>query len=333
MRTVRTIDELRVALAEARSTAALVGLVPTMGGFHAGHLSLIDRARAECGLVVVSLFVNPTQFDDPRDLASYPRDEHRDAELAAEHGVDVVFAPSVEELYPTGFATTVSVRGVTERLEGAHRGRRHFDGVATVVTKLLSIVGPDVAYFGQKDAQQALVVRRLAADLNLPVGITVCPTVREHDGLAMSSRNVRLSDEERERAGSLYRALCAVRDALEQGERDSAAACARGLEILKTAGVAVEYLEVVAPDTLEPAPGPDGQRLAVVAGRVGDTRLIDNLTVPPAPAAPTGEVSPDAADTNAQPIDNGLHDQMIENGLHDQMPRPIPAGAAENGSR
>ena len=193
MRTVRTIAALRDALAEHPAASATLGLVPTMGGFHAGHLSLIERARTECDVVVVSLFVNPTQFDDPRDLDAYPRDEQRDAGLAAQHGVDVLFAPMPKELYPAGFATTVSVRGVTEVLEGAHRGRSHFDGVATVIAKLLNIVSPDVAYFGQKDAQQALVVQRLVSDLNFPARIAVCPTVREGDGLAMSSRNVRLS--------------------------------------------------------------------------------------------------------------------------------------------
>ncbi len=309
MRTLRSIGELREALAEDR--AQRVGLVPTMGGFHAGHLSLIDRARAQCDLVVVSLFVNPTQFDDPRDLESYPRDEKHDAELAAEHGVDLLFAPSPDELYPAGFCTTVSIGGITERLEGTYRGRRHFDGVATIVSKLLHIVGPDVAYFGQKDAQQALVIRRMVADLNLPVRIAVCPTVREPDGLAMSSRNVRLSGEDRVRAGALYRALCAVRDALERGEQDLAAARRRGLEVLEAAGVEVEYLEVVSPDTLEPAARPGEELLGVVAGRVGHTRLIDNLAIVPARAG-----------------DSGPGGHTSDN----HMAQPVPAGAAQNGS-
>jgi pantoate--beta-alanine ligase len=312
MRIVRSIAELRAALAKPRTPGATVGLVPTMGGFHAGHLSLIERARAECDVVVVSLFVNPTQFDDPRDLESYPRDEQRDAELAAEHGVDFLFAPSAQELYPEGFCTSVSVPGITEGLEGAHRGRGHFDGVATIVSKLLHIVGPDVAYFGQKDAQQALMVHRLVADLNFPVQIAVCPTVREDDGLAMSSRNVRLSAGERTRAGALYRALRAVGDAIEQGEREPSVARDRGLEILADADVAVEYLEVVSADTLEPVDPPAGDLLVVVAGRVGGTRLIDNLTIP-AVAIPAG----DPAETS----------------LDDQTPQPVPAGAADNGSR
>jgi pantoate--beta-alanine ligase len=315
MRTLRTIAEVRAAVAEARATratAATVGLIPTMGGFHAGHLSLIDRARVECDLVVVSLFVNPTQFEDAGDLANYPRNEWHDAQMAAEHGVDVLFAPSAQELYPGGFSTTVSVAGIARVLEGEHRGHGHFDGVATVVSKLLNVVGPDVAYFGQKDAQQALVIRRLVADLNLPVRIAVCPTVREHDGLAMSSRNVRLSDEERGRAGALYRALCTVREALERDRQDSAAARQRGLEVLAQAGVAVEYLEVVSPATLAPLHPPVGELLAVVAGRVGHTRLIDNLAIH-VPGAVSEEPATDReADDNA--------------------PQPVVAGAAENGS-
>ncbi len=310
MRTVRTIAELRSGLAERRGAGATVGLVPTMGGFHAGHLSLTDRARSECDVVVVSLFVNPTQFDDPRDLESYPRNEQHDAELAAQHGADFLFAPSAHEVYPDGLSTTVSVRGITERLEGAHRGARHFDGVATVVSKLFNIVAPDVAYFGQKDAQQALVVRRIVRDLHLPIRIAVCPTVREDNGLAMSSRNVRLSEDERARAAALHGALCAVREALEQGA-DPQSARQPGLEILARAGVEVDYLEVVSPDTLEPAHAAAEELLAVVAGRVGTTRLIDNLMIEPVPRA---------ADRTAGKTrdDNEL--------------QPVAAGAAENGS-
>jgi pantoate--beta-alanine ligase len=308
MRTVRTIGELREALAEHRATRAIVGLVPTMGGFHAGHLSLIDRACAECHVVVVSLFVNPTQFDDPRDLEGYPRDEQHDAKLAAERGVEFLFAPPPQELYPAGFSTTVSVSGVTDRLEGTQRGRGHFDGVATIVSKLFNIVSPNVAYFGQKDAQQAVVVRRLVADLNLPVRIAVCPTVREDDGLAMSSRNVRLSGDERERAAALYRALRAIQDAFGRGEQDPAAARRRGLDELEAAGIAVEYLELVSPETLEPVYRLPGDLLAVVAGRVGSIRLIDNLLIH-VPAA-------------------GVRDRTLD----ENAPQPVPAGAAENGS-
>ncbi len=303
---------MRQALAEHRATGAIVGLVPTMGGFHAGHLSLLDRACAECHLVVVSLFVNPTQFDDPRDLERYPRDEQRDAKLAAERGVDFLFAPSSQELYPAGFSTTVSVSGITERLEGTQRGRGHFDGVATIVSKLFNIVSPSVAYFGQKDAQQAVVVRRLVADLNLPVRIAVCPTVRESDGLAMSSRNVRLSVDERARAAALYRALRAIQHAFERGEQDPAAARRRGLDELKAAGIAVEYLEVVSPETLEPVHSPQGELLAVVAGRVGSIRLIDNLLIHVPAAVPAA----------------GARDHTV----NENAPQPVPAGAPENGS-
>jgi pantoate--beta-alanine ligase len=189
MKVISTIPALRCELIAPRRAGVIVGLVPTMGAFHEGHLSLMRRARQDCDVVVVSLFVNPTQFNDPADLTAYPRDAERDATLAAELGVDYLFAPAAEEIYRPGFATTVSVGGVTETLEGAHRGRAHFDGVTTVVTKLFNIVGPGVAYFGQKDAQQALVIRRLVRDLDMPVRIEVCPTVREADGLALSSRN------------------------------------------------------------------------------------------------------------------------------------------------
>jgi len=281
MRTLRTVAEVRGALEAHRRAGEVIGLVPTMGGLHDGHLSLIRRARAGCDVVVASLFVNPTQFDDPRDLEAYPRDEERDARQASEHGVDYLFAPAPEELYPQGFSTTVSVAGVTETLEGAARGRAHFDGVATVVSKLLNIVGPDVAYFGQKDAQQAVVIRRLVADLNFPVRIEVCPTVREPDGLAMSSRNVRLSGDERERATSLYRALRSIQAAVDSGESDPAAIRSRALSELDCAGITPDYLELVRSDSLAAVAAVDGHTLAVVAARVGRTRLIDNLLIQP----------------------------------------------------
>ena len=207
MRTARSVADVREALRPARREERRIGLVPTMGALHEGHLSLVRRARADCDVVVVSLFVNPTQFNEAADLASYPRDEQRDAALAAETGADVLFAPPVEEVYRPGFATTVRVSGLTEHLEGAHRGTAHFEGVATVVAKLLNMVGPDVAYFGQKDAQQVAVIRRMAADLDLPVEIAACPTVREPDGLALSSRNVHLRGDDRERATALRRGL------------------------------------------------------------------------------------------------------------------------------
>ena len=246
-----------------------------MGFLHEGHLSLIRRAHAECDEVVVSLFVNPTQFNDPADLEAYPRDEQRDAALAAEAGAGLLFAPPLEEVYPAGFATTVSVRGITEPLEGARRGVGHFDGVTTVVTKLFNLVGPDVAYFGQKDAQQALVVRRLVRDLDMPVRVEVAPTVREPDGLALSSRNVRLNGA-RDQALALSRALRAAEQAVEAGERDAATVRDIALAAMKTFDVEPEYLELVNTDTLAAVDSIDGEVLLAVAAEVGGVRLIDN---------------------------------------------------------
>jgi pantoate--beta-alanine ligase len=279
MRTVRSVAELRCALAAPRRAGRVIGLVPTMGAFHEGHLSLIRRARDECDEVVVSLFVNPAQFNETGDLAAYPRDEQRDAGLAAQAGVHYLFAPTPEEMYPRGFATTVSVAGVTEELEGVHRGRGHFDGVATVVCKLLNIVSPDLAYFGQKDAQQARMIERLVEDLDIPVRIEICPIAREPDGLAMSSRNVLLSPGERSRAASLHRALRAIQDVVDAGERDPAAARARALAELTSSELDLDYLELVSPDTLAPLQRLDGDALAIVAARIGATRLIDNETI------------------------------------------------------
>jgi pantoate--beta-alanine ligase len=281
MRTVRSIAELRAALAGPRSAGSRIGLVPTMGAFHEGHLSLMLRAREECDLVVISLFVNPAQFNEEADLAAYPRDERRDMRLGEAMGVDLVFAPPVEEMYPDGFATTVSVAGLSEVLEGAHRGRRHFDAVTTVVAKLFNIVGPDVAYFGQKDAQQALLIRRMVRDLAMPLRVEVCPIVREDDGLAMSSRNVHLRGADRQRAVALHRSLRAAREAITAGERDAAKVRAQALSVLGEAGVEAEYLELVTPEGLEPVTRVEGEVLAVVAARVGGTRLIDNERIQP----------------------------------------------------
>src|SRR5436305_5266931 len=279
MKTVRTVSELRGLLPPARRARDTIGLVPTMGALHEGHLSLIRRAREQCEVVVMSLFVNPSQFDKPADLATYPRDDGRDAELAAGAGVDYVFAPGVEEVYPHGFGSRVSVAGVTEPLEGEHRGTAHFDGVTTVVTKLFNIVQPDVAYFGQKDAQQAVVIRRLALDLDFAVRIEICPTVREPDGLAMSSRNERLSPSDRRRATALYRALRAPAQAIASDERTTATGTAAAMAELEN--VELDYFELVNPDTLAPVGERiDGREvLAVVAARVGATRLIDNQSI------------------------------------------------------
>jgi pantoate--beta-alanine ligase len=279
MRVLDTIPAVRAVLTQARRDGSTIGLVPTMGAFHEGHLSLMRRAREECDVVVVSLFVNPAQFNDPADLTAYPRDPERDAALAAELGVDYLFAPAAEEVYPPGFATSVSVGDVTETLEGAHRGRSHFDGVATVVTKLFNIVAPDVAYFGQKDAQQATVIRRLVRDLDLPVRIEVCPTVREPDGLALSSRNAHLSRAERARASALPRALAAMQRAVDAGERDPDAVRAHALAELGAAEIEPDYVELVGTDTLAPVARIDGDVLAVLAASVGRTRLIDNQLI------------------------------------------------------
>lgn len=276
MRVIRDVGTLRTALADGGRT----GLVPTMGAFHEGHLSLIRAARAACDLVVVWLFVNPTQFNEAADLANYPRDEERDAALAAASGADILFAPTVEQVYPAGFATTVTVAGLGETLEGAHRPG-HFAGVATVVAKMLNMAGPDVAYFGAKDAQQVAVVRRMVRDLDIPTRIEVLPTVRDADGLALSSRNVRLDAEERGRATALYRGLCAGRAALAAGEHDAAALTKLVEETLVRAGVAVEYVVVVDADTFAPLVRVERPALVVVAGWVGATRLIDNLEVAP----------------------------------------------------
>jgi pantoate--beta-alanine ligase len=276
MKTITTVAELRAELAPARRAGQSVGLVPTMGAFHEGHLSLMRRARSECDVVVVSLFVNPAQFNDSGDLAAYPRDEQRDAELATVERIDLLFAPSVAEVYPPDFATTVSVRGGTDQLEGAVRGAGHFAGVATVVTKLLNMAGPDIVFFGQKDAQQAAMIRRLVRDLDIPVRIEICPTVRDVDGLALSSRNVLLSEAERERATALHRALARVREAVLAGADDPRAATAAGLAELSSAGIEPEYLELVSAETLAPLDRVNGEALAVVAARVGTTRLIDN---------------------------------------------------------
>jgi pantoate--beta-alanine ligase len=284
MKVLRTVSELREALARPRREGRRIGLVPTMGALHDGHLSLVSRARAECDVVVVSLFVNPAQFNDRGDLDRYPRDEARDRGLAAASGADILFAPSVEEVYPAGFATSVEVLGVSERLEGESRGAEHFRGVATIVTKLLGMTLPDAAYFGQKDAQQIIVIRRLIADLNLPVAIEAVPTVREPDGLAMSSRNSLLSAAERRRAPALIEALRSAAGLAAEGERSAEALLAAGRSVLSGAGVEAEYLALVDPETLEPVESLEGPALLAVAARLGEVRLIDNVVLQPARA-------------------------------------------------
>jgi pantoate--beta-alanine ligase len=276
LKVIRTIAELRAELTDAPRP---IGLVPTMGFFHDGHLSLMRAARGANETVVVSLFVNPTQFGPAEDLDAYPRDEARDLELAEAVGVDIVFSPSVAEVYPDGFDTTVEVGGLTEPLDGAARPG-HFKGVTTIVTKLLNMVGPDAAYFGQKDAQQAVVIRKLARDLDMPVRIEICPTVREPDGLAMSSRNVYLEGDDRERATALSKALRAAEAAVAGGERDAATVAATALSALEAQGVEPEYLELVSTDTLVPVDRiGDSDVLVAVAAKVGPARLIDNTII------------------------------------------------------
>jgi pantoate--beta-alanine ligase len=279
MRTIRTVAELRAELDPARREGKAIGLVPTMGAFHEGHLELIRRARAQNDVVVVSLFVNPAQFGPSEDLDAYPRDEGRDAALAEELGVDVLFAPPVKEVYPAGFATTVSIAGLTEVLDGDphQRGPEHFAGVTTVVTKLFNMAQPSAAYFGQKDAQQALVIKQLVRDLDIPVRIEVVPTVREPDGLAMSSRNAYLTDEERERALGLSRALAAANREVAAGRRDAQTVLAAASGELEAHGIEPEYLELRSADDLSPAQRVNGRTLLAVAARVGRARLIDNV--------------------------------------------------------
>jgi pantoate--beta-alanine ligase len=278
MRTVRTVSELRELLAPERRAGRSIGLVPTMGFFHDGHLSLMRRARADNEVLVVSLFVNPAQFAPGEDFAAYPRDEQRDTELAEAEGVDILFSPPVEEVYPEGFDTTVSVGVLTDTLEGdeAQRGAEHFQGVTTVVTKLFNMAGPDVAYFGQKDAQQALVIRKLVRDLDIPVRIEVCPTIRDSDGLALSSRNAYLNAEERERALGLSRALRAAEAAVQSGTREAAAVVAAARDELARAGVEPDYLQLRSATDLSPVERVNGSTLLAVAAQVGRARLIDN---------------------------------------------------------
>ena len=281
MRIVRSVPELRELLDGPRRDGRRIGLVPTMGYFHDGHLSLMRRAREDCDVVVVSLFVNPAQFAPGEDLEAYPRDEERDAALAEAEGVDVLFAPPLDEVYPDGFDTTVRVGGLTAVLEGdpGQRGEEHFAGVSTVVVKLFNMVQPRVAYFGQKDGQQALVIRKLVRDLDIPVRIEVCPTVRDEDGLALSSRNVYLSPAERERALALSRALRAAEERVELGERDAAAVLAAARSELDQAGIEPEYLELRSAADLSPVERVNGSTLLAVAARVGRARLIDNTII------------------------------------------------------
>jgi pantoate--beta-alanine ligase len=276
MKLVRGIAELRTARSQLTNP---LGLVPTMGALHDGHLSLIRRARQDCASVVVSVFVNPTQFGASEDLSAYPRDLARDAALAERAGADVVWAPQVEDVYPPGFQTRVQVESLTQPLEGYHRPG-HFQGVATIVAKLFNVVQPQRAYFGQKDAQQAMVVRRMAQDLNFPLEVVVCPTVREPDGLALSSRNAYLNPNERRAAPVLFRALSAAAEAFEAGEREADRLRQRMERTLAAEPLArPQYVSVADPETLLELSGSVGRALLSMAVHIGATRLIDNLLV------------------------------------------------------
>jgi pantoate--beta-alanine ligase len=280
MTPIDTVDGMRARADEAREVGRTVAFVPTMGSLHEGHLSLIDRARAACDEVVVSIFVNPLQFGPQEDLDAYPRDLERDTRLAADRGADTVFAPAAREMYPDGAPlVTVDPGPLAERLCGAHRPG-HFAGVLTVVAKLFSIVAPDVAVFGAKDYQQAVLVRRMVADLNLPVRIEVAPLVREADGMAMSSRNAYLSEAERRDATSLSRGMFAARDAFREGER----APDRLTGIVRRAveaapSMRLQYAELVRPDSLEQADEARQGDVLAAAAYAGQTRLIDNVAL------------------------------------------------------
>jgi len=281
MEIIQSPTEMQRRSEDSRRQGKSIGLVPTMGALHEGHLTLIRRCRAGHDLVIMSLYVNPTQFNSKADLDRYPRDLDADARMARAAGVDIIFAPTVEGIYPEGYVTTVNVDRLTEGWEGAFRPG-HFRGVATVCTKLFTICRPHKAYFGQKDYQQSLVVRRLVADLNLGLEIVVVPTVRESDGLAMSSRNVLLSPEERQQATVLSRALLHAQAAVRAGERDAKRLGGSIEEEIRSAPLAIlDYIGVCDPETLEPLEQIMGKAVAVVSARFGTTRLIDNVLLEP----------------------------------------------------
>lgn len=280
MEIVRTARDIRAVTGSWRGGGFSVGLVPTMGGIHAGHLALAAAAKKKDGRVAASLFVNPRQFGPDEDLSAYPRDEAADAARLASAGVDILFAPTLAEIYPDGFATTVSVAGLSEPLCGAFRPG-HFDGVATVVAKLLTATAPDTAWFGEKDYQQLQVVKRLVRDLGLPVAVRSVATVREPDGLALSSRNAYLTVDERRRAPALHRALAAMAAAMAAGAADVAGEVARAAEALRLAGFdPVDYVAAVDAETLAPLTGPPRRPArAMAAATLGRARLIDNVPV------------------------------------------------------
>jgi pantoate--beta-alanine ligase len=279
MKICATIPEARTACREARANRKRLGLVPTMGALHEGHLSLVRAAKAQCDVVAVSIFVNPTQFGPTEDLAKYPRQFERDCALLEKEGVDILFAPTVEEIYPRGSVTWVVVEGLSDKLDGQSRPG-HFRGVTTVVAKLFNIIEPDAAFFGQKDAAQLAVIRRMVRDLTFPVEIVACPIVREADGLAMSSRNAYLNGEERSRAIVLHRSLEEAEKRFLAGERNSNSLISAARELISSEpNVRLDYLEMVDPESLEPVEIISGTVLLAVAAYVGTTRLLDNAVL------------------------------------------------------
>jgi pantoate--beta-alanine ligase len=276
MKICNMIEEMRAACRALRRNGRTLGFVPTMGALHEGHLSLIRAARASCDLVAASIFVNPTQFGPTEDLAKYPRSFERDRDLLEQERVEILFAPSAEEMYPSGASTWVTVEGLSDKLDGRSRPG-HFRGVTTVVAKLFHIVEPDAAFFGQKDAAQVAIIRRMVKDLNLPVNIVACPIVREPDGLAMSSRNAYLDAQQRKQALVLHRALLQLVDLWKSGEANAEKLLAAGYSVVaQESGVRLDYFELVDPNTLEPLTQASRGSLAAVAAYVGSTRLIDN---------------------------------------------------------
>jgi pantoate--beta-alanine ligase len=286
MKICATIAEARAACRDARQSRRLLGLVPTMGALHEGHLSLVRAARAQCDAVAVSIFVNPTQFGPTEDLAKYPRQFDQDCRLLEKEGVEILFAPAVEEIYPQGAVTWVVVEGLSEKLDGRSRPG-HFRGVTTIVAKLFHIIEPEVAFFGQKDAAQLAVIRRMVRNLNFPVEIVACPIVRESDGLAMSSRNAYLNREERVRALVLQRALQEAQRQFRAGERSAGKLISAGQAVFaREPQVMLDYFEIVDPDSLKPVELISQKTLVAVGAYVGSTRLIDNVVLEPGAQLP-----------------------------------------------
>jgi pantoate--beta-alanine ligase len=282
MKIIQTVQQMRAAVGECKRAGKSIGFVPTMGALHAGHLSLVRAAREQSDVVIASVFVNPTQFGPNEDFVKYPRTFENDCALLAQEKTDIVFSPATEEIYPPGATTYVTVEGLSERLDGKSRPG-HFRGVTTVVNKLFNIVEPEFAYFGQKDAAQVAIIRKMVRDLLLPMQIVVCPIIREADGLAMSSRNSYLSGEQRQRALVLYRSLQRVSELYANGERKTEVLKHAAAHVFQTEqSVEVDYIEIVDTNTLEPAPSQvAGGELVAVAAKLGSTRLIDNMVLQP----------------------------------------------------